>query len=66
MKTVGSQIREDITKDDTYTLVEDHDNNDGEIIVFNKVTQKQEIWIENDQYAGYVLVVNGIGYEFVR
>lgn len=29
-------------------------------------TGQRELWVSNDDFAGYVLVVYGTGYEFVR
>lgn len=62
MQFRGSQVRENIDEagykiickvDDGYYLQE-------------VITGKAELWIENDHYAGYVVVIDGKGHEFVR
>lgn len=31
----------------------------------DKITGRRELWVENDHYAGYVIEIDGKGYEFV-
>ncbi len=65
MEKIGSQTRENIEEDDVYTVIEGPEEDDS-IILFNKVGEKYERWTKNDDFAGYVLVIDGVGYEFVR
>ena len=70
MRQVGSQIRDDI-EDTEYTLVEmmirdiTDDMDERNVILQNKAGQREH-WTENDDYAGYVIVIDHTGYEFVR
>jgi len=62
MQIVGSQRREDISKTE-YTLIRKHGK---EAILHNRDTGKRELWYSRDDYAGYVVAINGTGYEFGR
>lgn len=70
MRQIGSQIREDIENTE-YTLVKmierdvTDDMDERNIILQNKAG-KCEHWTENDDFAGYVIVIDHTGYEFVR
>ena len=35
-------------------------------VLFNTETGISELWTENDNYSGYVIVIDGKGFEFVR
>lgn len=61
IKTFGSQKREKI-EDTDYVLVSIEN---GTALLFDDKTGKCETWQENDHFAGYVIEINGIGYEFV-
>ncbi|MFC1718227.1 hypothetical protein ACFL6S_31515 [Candidatus Poribacteria bacterium] len=37
-----------------------------EAILRDIESRKQELWAASDDYAGYVVEINGIGYEFLR
>jgi len=63
MEIIGSQTREDI-KDAPYVFKEYLEDQD--VVLFNCVTSKRELWTRNDSYAGYVVVIEGIGYEFCK
>ena len=39
--------------------------NDGYALLWNE-NDKLELWQRNDCYAGWVIAIRGIGYEFVR
>ena len=40
---------------------------DGTIaILYNEEEKKHEEWVENNNFAGYTIEINGTGYEFVR
>jgi hypothetical protein len=63
MKTIGSQKRELLSESGmklhkrlSKTEVELKDKTDGNI----------ELWSLNDHFAGYVIEINGKGYEFIR
>jgi len=60
MPRVGSQYRENL--EDTGYLV--RGKVDG-AVVLQKPGSPLEHWRPNDQYAGYVVVIDGIGHEFV-
>ena len=57
----GSQIREELEASG-YELLETLA--DGEVVLLD-MEGKEELWVENDDYAGYVVVINGVGHEFV-
>lgn len=63
MKTIGSQKREKF--EDTDYVIHTWRNGAGHIVLMDKTTGKKEKWILNDNYAGYVIEINGKGYEFV-
>lgn len=65
MKTRGSQTREKIeeTKYKIDTIEGNEITGRNALLVIN---DKLELWTENDNYAGYVIEINGVGYEFVR
>jgi hypothetical protein len=58
-----SQNREKI-EDSDYELVEKRSN--GSAVIFNPSLDNYELYQQNDHYSGWVLVIDGIGYEFVR
>lgn len=62
MKTIGSQKRETL-KQAGYKLVSKEDDF---VVLKDKDTGKKEMWVECDDYSGYVIEINGKGYEFVR
>ena len=37
-----------------------------EAILQDKEDGHLELWVKNDHYAGYVVVINGVGYEYAR
>jgi hypothetical protein len=61
MITVGSQRRETL-EEAGYVIVARLE--DKELILADK-DGKREVWAANDDYAGYVIVVDNVGYEFV-
>jgi hypothetical protein len=61
MRQIGSQIRETL-EDAGYTII----NQGPEGIILEEADGKRELWVERDDFAGYVVDVNGVGYEFVR
>lgn len=60
----GSQTRESI-RDAGLRLIK-LDLTRGYAVVEDPVSGVQSVWHRNDYFAGYVLVINGIGYEFAR
>ncbi len=62
MKTIGSQYRESL-KEAGYKLIS---LKGKEAILEDKTTLQSELWILNNDYAGYVIEINGNGYEFVK
>lgn len=62
MRIIGSQTREKL-EDTKYTLLE---QTRSDAILLNTKTNIKELWVKRDDHAGYVIEINGIGYEFVR
>lgn len=62
METIGSQKREKIEKL-PYRVLKWLPNKE---VILRDDNGKKELWIENDHFAGYVIEINHIGYEFVR
>jgi len=60
MKTIGSQKRETLNESG-YKLIRIA----GYTALLQDSDGKKELWRENDNFAGYVIEVNGKGYEFV-
>ncbi len=77
MKIRGSQTRE-LLKDTDYVVqfIDEHLvlseagiqclESGPEVVLLNQVTGKEELWVRNDDFAGYVIEINGMGFEFVR
>jgi len=67
MKKIGSQIRENI-KETKYIvdIIEGDEQIGRNAYLYNLKTGKYELWTERDDFAGYVIEIDGIGYEFVR
>jgi len=77
MEKIGSQIREPI--EDTEYVIRFRDEHmvlgaEGlrgfefgpDAVLLNTETGISELWTKNDDYAGYVIVIDDEGYEFVR
>lgn len=62
MKKVGSQIRESL-RESGYKLVK---KSGKEAILQDKEDGHHELWVKRDDFAGYVIVINGVGYEYAR
>ena len=62
METIGSQKRELLAESGMTLVSSDNDtavlqaDDDGNL----------EMWYANDKHAGYVIVIDGIGFEFIR
>lgn len=61
MKTYGSQNRDELA-DSGYTV--NRFLPCGDVILQNE-NGKLERWTPNNDFAGYVVEINGLGYEFV-
>jgi hypothetical protein len=61
----GSQSRESY-QDAGYRIVATWPEVDRGHVVLMDETGKRELWVRRPDYAGYVVTINGIGYEFVR
>jgi len=61
---IGSQHREQI--EETDYKVWEHVEGSDEIILQDTETLNLEYWHRNDDFAGYVVEVDGVGYEFAR
>jgi len=63
---VGSQTREPI-EDTEYELLEFIEYPSGQdAVLLNKETGIKELYVEKDDFAGYVIEIDGRGFEFVR
>jgi len=63
MRQIGSQIRDILEESHmalTILLIEEH-----EAILTDK-DGLSELWAQNNDYSGYVIEINGVGYEFIR
>lgn len=64
VKVRGSQVRENIESTDLVFL---RFAPDGDARVLRDIRDRHyELWTPNDHYAGYVIVLGGLGHEFVR
>ena len=61
MRQIGSQTRQELEYSD-YKLYQRINAEEVILMAYDGVLQ---FWVANDQYAGYVLEIDGIGYEFV-
>jgi len=61
MKIIGSQRRETLQEAGT-------NSSSGSLpfVILENEFGQQELWLENDSHAGYVIEVDGKGHEFVR
>ena len=62
MRIIGSQRRETL-QEAGYKFVK---RRTGQSVILENEFGQQELWIENDSHAGYVIEVDGKGHEFVR
>ncbi len=62
MKTIGSQKRESL-KESGYKVLR---RSKDEAVLEDRETGKAELWIANDDFAGYVIEIAGVGHEFAR
>lgn len=62
MRIIGSQRRE-LLSETEYELIS---LSESEAILLNTDTGRRELWSKKDDFAGYVVEINGVGYEFVR
>lgn len=67
MKKIGSQTREllDVSGMDLIYDEGEHTEETG-VILQDRGGGGFELWIKNDWYAGHVIEIDGVGYEFVR
>ena len=79
LERVGSQTRESLHSAqcrlehiDEHIVISEHGAHledyptPREAVLLNSVTGNRELWVENDHYAGYVIVIDEVGFEFVR
>ena len=62
MQTIGSQIRETLPESGMLLIKKCGDDAYLKEINIGKI----ELWTMNDHYSGYVIEIDGDGYEFVR
>jgi len=63
MKTIGSQKRE--TLEESGMVLVKRRNKNEVLLAYADEPDIQEVWYKNDDYAGYVIEINGSGYEFI-
>lgn len=64
IKHFGSQAREKIEDtDEKYRKVQ---KKGKEVVLYNPDSNAYERWYKNDDYAGYVIEIDGVGYEFAN
>jgi len=61
MRVVGSQTRESYSEAG-YRIIRLYK---GEALLEDS-TGKKELWVRNNHFAGYVVEIAGVGYEFVE
>lgn len=61
MRKIGSQTRESI-EETKYSISQRI--NSQEVILRDETTGELSLWCANDHYAGYVIEIDEIGYEF--
>lgn len=61
----GSQTRETLASAGM-RIVACWPETDRGTVVLADADGKRELWSRNPHYAGYVITINGIGYEFIR
>ena len=70
MRTIGSQKRETLAEAE-YELIGIFNGDAGTIAVVRPIHEKHEkhgkteLWAKNDDFAGYVMEINGVGYAFI-
>ncbi len=62
-RVIGSQIR-DLLEDTDMRIVSA--TSDGEVVLTEGDSGSRELWQANDHFAGYVIEIEGVGYEFAR
>ena len=62
IQIIGSQRRERL-EDTQYKLL---GKNDECVLLENFITKGMELWGLSDDYAGYVIEIDGKGYEFIN
>lgn len=67
MKKIGSQTRE-LLEESGMDLIYDEDEHTEKcgVILQDRGGGGFELWIKHDSYAGHVIEIDGVGYEFVR
>lgn len=63
MESTGSQNRGKLTNSGMCFVRRESST---EVVLRDQHTGVEELWVERDNYAGYVIEVDGVGYEFVR
>jgi hypothetical protein len=66
MRQIGSQTREKIENTEYKVSAIEGNETTGRNAILLRADGKEELWTENDDFAGYVIEIDGAGYEFVR
>ena len=63
MRQIGSQMRETLEESGmTLTVLLP----ETEEAILTTESGRHELWYQNDHYAGYVVEIDGVGYEFIH
>ena len=62
----GSQFRELLAESGYHLSTGWYKGYPNSVILENEHTHHRELWTKRNDYAGYVIVINSVGYEFVR
>lgn len=62
---VGSQTREPLEETEYRLVATWPDVHIGHVVLADEAGRR-ELWAQSDSFAGYVVTINGIGYEFIR
>jgi hypothetical protein len=70
-KHIGSQFRETLEETDykvvSHVKSNPHISGDRDTVVLQDTdTGVQELWVANNDHAGWTVEIDGVGYEFVR
>lgn len=65
MRKIGSQTREVLPESGMY-LYQRLNRREVLLKMYDADSSALELWIENDDFAGYVIEINGKRYEFAR
>ena len=63
MRTIGSQTRETLQEANAQLVARIDDDT---VVIRDLGLKRLDVYAKRDDYAGYVIEIDGVGYEFVR